>query len=278
LDVFLSKFDSSGGFLWARTWGGAPYSESGQGVTTDASGNIYVTGLFQGTADFDPGSGEDNHTSHGYGDAYLSKFDSTGAFLWARTWGGGSGYTGGNGVATDASGNAYVTGGFIGTVDFDPGTGVDNHTSNDWSYDAFLSKFDSSGGFLWARTWGGGPYSDSGNGVATDASGNAYATGFFFGIVDFNPGTDVDDRASNGVYDVYLSKFDSSGNYLWAKTWGGTYDDRGYSVATDGSGNAFVTGYFSNTVDFDPGLGVDNHASNGYYDVFLSKLLPDGSW
>jgi len=278
LDVFLSKFDSSGGFLWARTWDGAPYSDSGQGVTTDASGNIYVTGLFEGTTDFDPGLGVDNHTSNGYYDAYLSKFDSTGAFLWARTWGGGSGYDGGSSVATDASGNAYVTGSFIGTVDFDPGTGVDNHTSNGWSYDAFLSKFDSSGGFVWAKTWGGGPYSDGGQGVTTDASGNAYVTGFFYGTVNFDPGTGVDDHTSNGVYDVFLSKFDSSGNYLWAKTWGGTYDDRGYSVATDGSGNAFVTGYFSETVDFDPGTDVDEHTSNGYYDVFLSKFLPDGSW
>jgi hypothetical protein len=275
-DVFLSKLDSSGNFLWARTWGGSSGQNYGNGVAVDVSGNAYVTGYFYGTVDFDPGPGVDNHTSNGWGDVFLSKFDSSGNFQWAKTWGG-IDYDDFGYVAVDGSGNAYVTGYFWGTVDFDPAAaGVDNHTSNG-AWDIFLSKFDSSGNFLWAKTWGGIDY-DYGYGVAVDGSGNVYVTGSFQSTVDFDPDPGVDNHTSNGGSDVFLSKFDSSGNFKWAKTWGWNSDDYGYDAAVDGSGTAYVTGYFSGTVDFDPGSGVDNHVSNGDADAFLVKFLPDGSW
>jgi hypothetical protein len=275
-DAFISKFDSNGDLLWARTWGGSD-SVYGNSVAIDGSGNAYVTGEFYNTADFDPGPGVDNHTSNGFLDVFLSKFDSNGDFLWARTWGGSDddkGYS----VGIDGSGNAYVTGFFEGTVDFDPGPGVDNHTSTGGSSDVFLSKFDSNGDFLWARTWGESGY-DKGYSVAIDGSGNAFVTGYFFkGPADFDPGPGVDNHTSNGSRDVFLSKFDSNGDFLWARTWGGSGYDYVYSVGIDGSGNAYVTGCFEETVDFDPGPGVDNHTSNGYYDAFLSKFPPDGNW
>jgi hypothetical protein len=273
--VFLSKLDSSGSFLWARTWGGS-FDDEGHHVAMDGSANPYVTGSFVGTVDFDPGVVVDNHTSNGDVDVFLSKFDSSGDFLWAETWGGTYADTG-RSVAVDGSGIAYVTGAFSeDTVDFDPGGGMDNHTSKG-GIDIFLSKFDPSGDFLWAKTWGGSS-DDEGYHVAIDGSANPYVTGCFFGSVDFDPGSGVDSHISNGDHDVFLGKFDSSGDFLWAVTWGGIYSDKGYGVAADDSGNAHVTGYFSDTVDFDPGSGVDNHASNGSIDIFLSRFLPDGSW
>jgi len=275
-DVFLSKFDSLGDFKWARTWGGGSNYDWGLGVAVDGSGNVYVTGRFSGKADFDPGSGVDNHTSHGHTDVFLSKLDSSGDFNWARTWGGSDDECG-NGVAVHGSGNVYVTGWFIGTVDFDPGSGVDSHTSNGYT-DVFLSKLDSSGAFAWARTWGGSGGADQGQGVAVDGSGNVYVTGYFLGTVDFDPGSGVDNHTSNGNYDVFLSKFDSSGAFKGARTWGAITRDEGGGVAVDGSGNVCVTGGFQDTVDFDPGSGVDNHTSNGECDVFLSKFDPLGDF
>ena len=261
---------------WARTWGGSD-DDVGVGVAVDVSGNVYVTGRFYGAVDFDTGSSVDNHTSNGGYDIFLSKFDSSGNFQWARTWGG-TGNDVGVDVVVDISGNFYVTGVFQATVDFDTGSGVDNHTSNG-DMDIFLSKFDSSGNFQWARTWGGSG-DDQGWGVAVDESGNIYVTGWFTGTVDFNPGPGVDNQTSNGWDDIFLSKFDSSGNFQWARTWGGSEDDWGIDlgVAVNVSGNVYVTGCFYDTVDFDPGSGVDNHTSNGEYDIFLSKFLPDGSW
>ncbi len=279
-DVFLSRFDSSGSFKWVRTWGGSDeyYRDEGYGVAVDGSGSVYVTGYFYGTVDFDPGSGVDNHASNGEYDVFLSKFDSSGAFNWARTWGG-SEYDLGHGVAVDGSGNAYVTGEFFGSVDFDPGSGVDNHTSYGGRY-VFLSKFDSSGTFIWARTWAGCDYvyTEWSLGVAVDGSGNAHVTGAFEGTVDFDPGSGVDYHTTNGHPDVFLSKFDSSGDFQWARTWGGSGIDNGRGVAVDGSGNVYVTGFFEGTVDFDPGSGVDNQTSNGFWDAFLSKFPPDGNW
>jgi hypothetical protein len=114
----------------------------------------------------------------------------------------------------------------------------------------------------WARTWGGSD-SDEGYSVAIDGSGNVYVTGEFEDTVDFDPGAGVDSHASNGMWDVFLSKFDPNGNFVWARTWGGSGLDGGPSVAIDGSGNAYITGCFEGTVDFDPGAGTENHSSNG---------------
>jgi hypothetical protein len=88
----------------------------------------------------------------------------------------------------------------------------------------------------------------------------------------------MDNHVSIAHYDIFLTKYDSGGNFVWARTWGGTGDDVGSQVAADGSGNAYVTGSFEETVDFDPGPGMDNHVSNGYCDIFLEKLPLDGNW
>jgi hypothetical protein len=249
----------------------------------DSSGNAYVTGYFSGTADFDPGAGEDSRDSSGSADIFLSGIDSDGNYIWANTWGGidaDQGY----GVAVYGTGDVYVTGSFSGTADFDPGTIVDSRDSNG-STDVFLSKFDSSGNYLFADTWGGSA-ADQGNGVAVDTSGNVFVTGGFSwswtGGVDFDPGAGDDTRTSNGSYDIFLSKFDSAGNYFWADTWGGGGSDTGNGVALDSLGNVFVTGGFSwswfGDVDFDPGTGADNRASEGSYDVYLSKFDSAGSY
>jgi len=273
-DAFLSKFDSSGNFLWAKTWGGIGF-DYGYDVTVDGLGNVYVTGCFQETVDFDPGSGEDIHSAHYDFDAYLSKFDSTGDFIWAKTWGGTSWSTS-QSVDLDVSGDIYVAGHFMETTDFDPGSGVDDHTSNG-SIDAFLSKFDSSGAFIWAKTWGGSGIEYSYDAIV-DGSNNIYMTGCFQDTVDFDPGTGEDWHGSNGNPDAYLSKFDSSGDFIQAETWGGAGTEYGYGLAADSSDDVYVTGYFEETADFDPGLGEDWHTSNGYDDVYLSKFDSSGNF
>jgi len=306
---------------WARTWGGTS-DDIGYGVAMDGSGSVYVTGFFCDTVDFDPGPGLDEHTSNGWEDVFLSKFDSEGNYQWARTWGGvwtdwgwgiaaddsGSVYvTGcfcydvflgkfdsegnfqwartwggiredwGYGVAVDDSGSVYVAGEFYDTVDFDPGPGVDEHSSNG-GWDVFLSKFDSGGDFQWARTWGGLGGYNRGHGVAVNDSGSVYVAGEFYDTVDFDPGPGVDEHSSNGSGDVFLSKFDSEGDFQWARTWGGVDSDEGWGVAVDGSGSVYVAGWFGDSVDFDPGPGVDEHTSNGDYDIFLSKFDSEGSF
>ena len=280
VDAYLSKFDTDGNFLWARTWGSEEDNDAGFGVAVDAGGNAYVTGQFWATVDFDPGPGIDNHSSNGEIDIFLSKFDADGNFAWAQTWGGPTSYDRGSDVAVDGLGDLYVTGQFDKTVDFDPGLGEDIHSSSKPA--VFLSRFDTSGDFIWARTWGGvlGVWPDWGYRVAADKSGNAYVTGIFNGSCDFDPGPGVDVHSANGgnlFCDVFLSKFNASGDFLWARTWGGPDLEGAYGVAVSSSQSAYVTGFFGEEADFDPGAGTDFRSSNGAADVFLVKFLPDGN-
>jgi len=279
-DIYLSKFDSSGNFVWALTWGGSGF-DAGYGLAVDDTGHVYVTGQFEGTdVDFDPGIPVDLHSSNGISDIFLCKFNSSGTFAWARTWGG-SEIEWGYKVVVEGSANVYVTGTFQGiSVDFNPDSvGVDPQSSNGWG-DVFLSKFDSYGTFAWACTWGGSVDDDYGYSVAVDESGNAYVSGSFEGLVDFDPGPSIDLRPSEGSQDVFLSKIDSSGTYVWVNTWGGSEgQDDGRDVDVDGSGNAYVIGHYAGiSVDFDPGIPIEPHSSNGLSDIFLSKFDPSGTF
>ena len=274
-DVFLSKFDSNGNFIWARTWGGN-YEEAGFSTKTDYLGNIYIGGYFENTVDFDPGPGEDNHSSSGPfpyqdPDAFLSKFDPDGNFIWARTWGG-SNDDFAYGITIDQAG-IYVTGLFSDKmVDFDPGPNNDQH-STEGSCDVFLSKFDLDGSHIWAETWGGGG-SDQGLGVVV-AVDSVYVVGDFEGQVDFSPGMGALIRFSNGESDAFLSKFNKDGVPYSARTWGGTGEDFASAVTMDSAGDVYVSGSFENVVDLDPTNGVDIHVSFGGYDIFLTKFDSD---
>jgi Ca2+-binding RTX toxin-like protein len=107
-----------------------------------------------------------------------------------------------------------------------------------------------------------------------DGSGSVYTTGYFTATVDFDPGPASVDLASAGSHDAFVSKLDSSGGFVWARHWGGTGMDVGSGIGLDGSGNVYTTGYFSNTVDFDPGPGTLMETSNGVFDGYVSRLTP----
>jgi hypothetical protein len=276
-ETFLSKFDPFGNFVWARAWGSTTF-DAGFDVAVDGFGNVYVTGRFENTVDFDPDPIDEYPlTSYGGDDAYLIKLDSSGNFVWATAWGGTSteyGY----GIAIDSTGDLYITGNFRDTVDFDPGPGNYPLVSNGAS-DIYLLKLDSSGNFVWAGAWGGISF-DNGYGVAVDGFGNVYVTGNYQETVDFDPDL-VDEflQTSIGFRDVFLNKLDSSGNFVWACTWGGLSHEYGYGIAVDNPGNVYVTGAFNTTVDFDPDP-VDEYplTSNGSSDIFLSKFDSSGNF
>ena len=124
----------------------------------------------------------------------------------------------------------------------------------------------------------GGTGSDYGNSIVLDGSGNVYTTGFFEAAVDFDPGVGVANLTSTGAWDVFINKLDASGNFLWAKKLGGVGNDVAYSIALDGSGNIYTTGFFEGTADFDPGIGVVNLTSAGGWGIFISKLDASGNF
>jgi hypothetical protein len=268
-DIFVSKLDSSGNYVWAKRMGGTS-TDIAYGISVDSSGNVYTTGYFQGTADFDPGAATANLTSAGSADIFVSKLDSSGNYVWAKRMGGTSSDIA-NGISVDSSGNVYTTGYFQGTADFDPGAATANLTSAVELADIFVSKLDSSGNYVWAKGMGG-TSSDIAYGISVDSSGNVYTTGYFQGTVDFDPGAATANLTSAGSADIFVSKLDSSGNYVWAKGMGGTSSDIAYGISVDSSDNVYTTGYFQGTADFDPGAGVVNRTSVGSPDGFLSKL------
>jgi len=202
---------------WAKSMGGTG-NEYGNSMAIDALGNVYTVGNYMGTVDFNPGTGTFNLTSVGLFDIFISKLDASGNFVFAKSMGGPL-----NDWATSIalSGNIYTTGYFYGTADFDPGAGTFNLTSSNDSSDIFISNLDASGNFVYAKSMGGTSSKCYSQSITIDASGNVYTTGYFSGTSDFDPGTGVFNLTTTGVNDIFISKLDASGNFVWAKSMGG---------------------------------------------------------
>lgn len=276
-DAFITKLDGAGNFKWALRLGGANTngSDRAHAVALDSAGNVYVAGLFTGTADFDPGPATFNLSSTAVfdeHDAFILKLDSSANFVWAKDVGGSS-FDLVNGITT-MLGNVYVTGNFRSTVDFDPGPGVSNFTSAGQG-DAYILKLTMTGNFVWARTFGG-TLSEAGRFVVADST-KIYVTGLFRGTADFNPGPATFNLVANGEDDAYIVKLDTAGNFEWARGVGGTGIDVAYALALSGK-NVYCVGQFEGTVDFDPGAGTQNMVSAGLWDAFLLKLSDAGEY
>ena len=254
-DIFLAKYNSSGVCQWSQRFGSSP-NEVGFAVAVDGSGNVFVTGTFQGLLNL----GGVNLVSAGNDDIFLAKYSSSGVHQWSQRFGGTSSDVG-NAVAVDGSGNPVVTGYFGSTVNF----GGANLVSAG-SFDIFVAKYNTSGVHQWSQRFGG-TGDDAGKMAAVDGSGNVVVTGYFNGTVNFGGGNLV----SVG-YDIFLAKYNASGVHQWSQRFGGASFDVGYAVAVDGSGNVIVTGYFNSTVNF----GGGNLVSAGVEDIFVAKYNASG--
>ena len=266
-DIFIEKLDSDGNFIWAKSVGGTA-SDYGYSIISDRFDNIYISGRYSSTVDFDPNVGTFNSTAVGGTDVYIEKLDANGNFIWVKTIEGTSnGY--GNSLDIDTSGNILLTGRFRGTMDFDPSSSNFNITAV--SYDIFIQKLDQNGDFIWAKSFTGSG-SNEGNYLRTDKAGNIYVTGRFENSADFDPGASTLNLTAIGDNDIFIAKLDPFGDILWSRSVGGTGKDYSYSLAIDQLENIYLTGYFSDTVDFDPDSSTFNLTSNGSRDVFIQKL------
>lgn len=259
---------------WAISMAGDSY-DACKAIVLDNAGNVYATGYFSTTVDFDAGPGVFNLTSANAEDAYLAKYDPAGRLIWAKAIGDFR-YQAGNALALDAGGNIYVTGVFFGTTDFDPGPGVVNLTSAG-DDDIFLCKFDNTGNLLWAKRFGG-PTNDFCNSIKLDAADNLYINGYFENTADFDPGTGVFNLVSAGAADIFVCKLNSNGNLQWAKQVGGPLADVAFDIDLDEQNNVYSTGFYFATVDFDPGSGVFNLTSTGLGDGYIFKLNSNGGF
>ena len=262
---------------WAKAFGGSSGAAS-HDVIVDSLGNVYTTGYFIGTADMNPGVGVFSMTATAHSDIYVQKLDAGGNFIWAISFKGTS-YVFNRGIAidSDTSGCLLVTGEFSGTVDFDPGVGVMNKTSNG-EFDAFVVKLDADGNLLWVNTYGG-TSSDVASTVFADNFGNYYLGGRYYNTADFDESSGVNNLTSNGLLDMFIVKLDHMGHFIWAISQGGSETDQISAICGDEFGNIYIAGDFSGTVDFDPGLAIYQlMVTDTWDDVFVQKLDSNGNF
>lgn len=274
--VLLSQLSLSQNLDWANSMGNSGGDDEARSVAVDATGNVYVTGWFFGTTDFDPGTGTLNLVSNGSADIFIQKLSPTGNLLWVKSIGS-TGDDRAYSIAVDASQNIHLTGEFENTVDMDPGSGTTNRTAFG-AHDLCTMKLDPSGNLLWAFTTGEAN-NERGHCIRVDNSGNVYTTGYFFGTNDFDPGPSTFNLATAGFdRDIFIQKLDASGNLVWAKSEGGSNTDEGNSLFVDSGGNVYITGFFQDGADFDPGPAVNYVFSHGWYDIFVQKLNASGNF
>jgi hypothetical protein len=283
-DIFITKLDPSGNFLWGKSVGGSN-TDAVSDLIIENNGNIYLCGFFRGTADFDPSSSNFNLSTGNIGaDGFILKLNSNGNLIYAKQVGGTTTVDDHVfSIGLDNQGNLYATGYFNNTCDMDPGTAQLNITSTGGP-DVFIIKLDVSGNFVFARTIGNSTGSPSTGGIGCNGysliinNGFLIISGIFDGSTDFDPNGNTFNLTSNGQRDCFILKLDLNGNFIFAKSFGGSGNDYAYSISSDQIGNIIVGGTFINTVDFDPSSNVSSFTSNGSNDGFILKLSNVGNY
>jgi hypothetical protein len=249
-------------------------------VATDTQGNVYITGNFSGTVIFDGTGGTDSQTSANF-TTFLTKYNANGSYAYTKTVDASAGgaSVSSNSVATDNLGNVYIVGYFQGTVVFDGVGGSDSQTAANQS--GFITKYNANGSYAYTKTFdtsasGSSAYAFS---VTTDTLGDAYVAGFFSGTVVFS-GTGGTDSQTSANFTTFLTKYNANGSYAYTKTFDASASSaaaRGFAVATDPLGDAYVAGYFSGTVVFD-GVGGTDSQTSANDEAFLTKYNANGSY
>ena len=277
---FIGKYTSAGAVSWAAKIGGT-LDDYGYGIATDLNGNVFVTGFYNSspvTVYDSSGVSNASLANAGSSDIFLVKYTSSGSFSWAARMAGAS-IDSGRAVATDSSGNVFVAGHTSSLILYDS-SGVSN--ASIVSYSAFVAKYTSTGSVSWVVGMGG----TGGINVTIDSSGNVLVTGnFTIASLKFYNSSGVSNASisNSGSSDIFIAKYTSSGSFSWAVHIGGTGADYEYGVATDSSGNVFVTGsYASTTLTFYDSSGVSNASlsNSGVNDCFIAKYTSAGavSW
>ena len=283
-DIFITKYGSDGSYIWTRVFGGYHYEYSDD-IAVNSLGDIFITGLFEDTANFDGTGGTDNHTAaSGSEYVFITKYNADGSYGWTRTFGGGEDtYNNGRGIVINSSDEVLVTGFFSGITDFDGTVGIDNHSSYelDGSQDIFITKYNTDGSYDWTRTFGGN-YNEYAEDITINSLDDIFVTGAFEDAVNFDGTGGIDSyTAVNEIEDSFITKYNADGSYGWTRTFGAeSSGDYGINnaIAINLFNEIFVIGNFINTVDFDASAEIDNRTSDGSDDVFLTKYNADGSY
>lgn len=276
--VFPVKIYSQSFILeWIKSFGGSNF-EYIRDITIDNNGNIYLTGVFKDTVDFDPGPFVAPLYSSGnfLDDIFVVKLSQFGNFYWAKKIGGFDDDQCFD-IKLDNSGNIYIVGYFNGTTDFDPGPANFNLTAVGGSKDIFILKLNSNGDFVWVKQLGENGM-DNARSFMIDSNNNLIISGWFTGYVDFNPDSTTNYLLSNGGEDIFIMKMNENGEFQWVKKIGSGGNDNIMDLTLDIYNNIIITGNFEYNMDFDPGSGVFMMAPVGLEDIYILKLDSVGNF
>ena len=278
-DAFVQKLDATGNFLWVKTWGSSEYDKV-TALCLDSEDNICLSGWFNGTVDFDPGSGVSELTAEAIFsfNEFLLQLTDNGTFKWvAQVSKNDNVFI--RDITADQSNNITLIGDFYSTVDFDPESGLEELTALGAS-DVCIVRYSPYGHFIWARAVGGSNY-DFPAGIATNSNGELFCCGSFSGTADFDPGEAVLElSSSDGKDDIFIFKLTAAGTLIWAEKTGGPGNnfDRCWDICTNTTGGIFFTGQFRDIGIFDPGAVQTEYQSNGYEDGYVAKWLDDPTY
>lgn len=266
-DVFIAKYDPSANLIFANSIGGTA-TDRCNAIAVDTSNNIYITGYFGSTVDFDPGAGISNFTSAGNDDIFFAKYDAGGNYIYAKCIGS-SGQDRGRSILLDNSENIFLAGEFTSTIDPDPSAFADTLTSTGGK-DVFYGKYDNNGNYKFARSFGGG--NDDLNAITLGDNGHLYLCGTTNAAgIDFDPSPGLAFAYGVGSNDMYFAEYDTiNGNYISAAMMGSANNDYAYSLCYN-NGSLILAGAFSEIVDMDPGAGVVFLESYSGVDMFVGK-------
>jgi hypothetical protein len=269
--ISIQKFNNLGELLWVEVLL-AENEIQGHRIACDESSNIYISGLFNGTTDFDPSFQTHFETATGDTDAYILKLNSEGDFQWVNTYNGES-FKFITSLAVSSQGDLLVAGYFFGTVDFDPGAGEENFVSQGGT-DVFIQKIESNGNLGWNRQISSLDNVDA-TGITLDTEDNIYLIGGFEGTTDFDPGIGIQEVNSTNNFSQFFLKLDNNGSFQWIKSLESSsylsYED----IASDSEDNIVLEGTFSGTCDFDPSF-VNNSVSSSDNSVFIQRFNNGG--
>jgi hypothetical protein len=264
-DFYVVMYGTNGSVLWAKSFGGQA-DDVANGIAIDNQSNIYVTGTFDSPSLL---LGANTYTSAGGQDFYILKLDLNGNVIWART-SGGSGNDISNAVCVDQQGNVLITGDFNSPfLPFSTGNLVDTTSLTQ----PFVVKYDTSGQVRWARTatGTGGSNGSFGSAISTDTASNVFVSGGFgFSSITFGNQS----MLNNGITNMFIAKYDSTGTLSWVQRAGGPNEDAATGVATDRAGNVYLCGSFNSPQII---FGSTVLHNQGFSDIFLAKYSPGGN-
>jgi len=286
-DIFLAKYDATGTKAWAFSIGALGW-DRGWSMAIDPQSNSYIGGVFTNRADFDPGPDSLFLRSNPAGfwpDGYLAKYNPEGELVWAKhllTARDRSGSQSATllsitGMEIDAQGDLVIGGAFWDTVWVAPNQMI---VSDGPLADLFIAKYDQDGNFKWVKQMGG-----SGDqriqSLAIDPQGNIAVTGFFFGNPDLNPAGGAM-LSSQGGEDIFIAKYDPTGNFLWAHGIGSpngapVSPESGLDIGSDAMGNIYLTGRLLGDADFDPNTSGGEFIADASNNLYCAKYSPSGA-